>query len=204
MKFTPRKVVVAVLFVIAAAVLLLSRFSGADTGSATRPHTATTSSADAAPTASASPTHPPSDDGVNDGPPAPPARTAAAHDDDGGDPILINPTTQPDVREAATAFTAAWLNTYGQTAEAWRAALTPRVTPDLAGELAYADPVSVPGNAKAGTPVAVTAEGDLFNAAVPVDDATTKGKTLGELRLTIVKRSGKWLVSEIDWKGAGQ
>lgn len=208
MKITRRKVTTAVLIAVAGAVLLVSRFAGGDTSSPTLARTNDGPSSSTAPSgATAAPSTPPppsSDDGVNNAPPPKPTGTAPDHDEDGGDPILVDPTNQPDVREAATAFTAAWLNTYGKTAEAWRAALTPRVTPDLAGDLAYADPDSVPVAAQAGTPVAVSAEGDLFNATIPVTETTAKPKTLGELRLTIVKRGDRWLVSEIDWQGAGQ
>lgn len=141
---------------------------------------------------------------------ATPGRSAASsstapHDDEHGDgtddtaPVLVQPTSNPPVQEAATQFTAAWLNTYGQTAESWRASLTERVTDDLAADLAAADPGTVPAGAKTG-PVDVTVQGSLYGADAPIVTNDAARKPLGTLHLTLVQRAGAWLVSEIDWE----
>jgi hypothetical protein len=130
------------------------------------------------------------------------SKPATNDGDDGADddtaPVLVQPTTQADVKQAATEFVAAWLNTYGQTPQAWRQALLPRVTADLGTDLADADPGSVPAAAKAG-PVTITSQGVLATAdAVVLRDDATHTK-LGVLHLTVVDEHGTHLISEIDW-----
>lgn len=140
--------------------------------------------------------------------PSPTTKPTAATTDDGDDgaegtPILVEPTKKADVQEAGTQFAAAWLNTFGQSPENWRAGITSRATPDLAADLADADPASVPAGGRVAGTVGVTAEGSLYNVAAPVVTADNKKQPLGTLTLTMVNAGGKWLVSEIDWKAAG-
>lgn len=189
---TARKVLIGSFIAVVIGLVLANRLSGADTSTVTTvappPVTAAASSSSAAPAPapSAVDDHGDGDDGVSSDPPA-----------------TITPTDRPDVREAATSFTAAWLNTYNRTAEAWRATLTDRVTDDLAADLAYADPQTVPAGAKVGTPVQVTVEGSLFNAKAPVVEATPQAKPIGALHLTLVRAGATtWLISEIDWRAA--
>lgn len=128
-------------------------------------------------------------------------RSAPADDDDGvgGDPApALVPTDQPDVKEAATQFAAAWLNAHGQDENTWRTNLNGRITEELAAALADADPDTVPAGARAGT-VTVTAQGSLLGADAPIVTADAKRTPLGTLHLTLVQRNHTWLVSEIDW-----
>jgi len=193
MKFTARQILIAVAVVAVAGMLLVSRFSGGTSGVAIQaPAAPGNSSTEASPDPSV--------------PAAPSSGTPTTDEhDDGADddaPILVTPTTKPDVREAGIQFAAAWLNTYGQNPASWRAGLTPRVTPDLAEDLAYADPESVPAGGRVADPVTVTAEGALFNVDAPVVTADTKAQPLGILNLTLLNAGGKWLVSEIDWQAS--
>lgn len=113
-------------------------------------------------------------------------------------PPRREPTENEAVEQAAASFAAAWLNTFGKTPQQWRDALTPRVTADLAEQLAIADPATVPTSAKVSGDLKVTTEGDLFNADVPIA-ATDGTRKIGDLNLTLVQRGGKYLVTEIDW-----
>lgn len=194
MKFTARQVMLAAVASVALVVLLISRFSGSSASDVTRPQpagTATSTTADQPTTVQ---------------PSAAPAEDEHGHEE--GEltseppPIMINPTQQPDVKEAAISFTAAWLNTYGQTPEAWRASLTQRVTRELADELALADPATVPAVAKAGSDVKVTSEGSLFHAATPVIEVSPEAKLIGTLDLTVIRKDNRWVISEIDWQVA--
>lgn len=167
--------------------VLLSRSCGSSPSGVPTNPAAPTVTVTAEPTATptvAATSEPPGEDGPAVDPPAGP-----------------QPTTNPEVQEAATAFTAAWLNTYGQTAENWRRALYPRVTPDLVQDLTLADPASVPTAGRVvDEGVVVTVEGSLLNADAPIISGVTR-KPIGSLRLTLVAAGGgKWLVSEIDWR----
>jgi len=134
--------------------------------------------------------------------PAPTGSKTTSSGDDGTDdtpPVLVQPTTQPGVKETASAFAAAWLNTFGKNAETWRYGLNAYLTADEATALANADPESVPAGCRVGT-VTVTQQGDLHGADVQVVTDETTPKAQGTLTLTMVQRNGSWLVSEIDWK----
>lgn len=127
--------------------------------------------------------------------------TTPADGDDGADdtaPVLVQPTDRPDVKQAATQFAAAWLNTYGQSPASWRQALLTRVTTDLGTDLADADPASVPSGAAVGL-VTVGQQESLLSADADVLRTDTHAK-LGVLRLTLVDQHGTWLISEIDWE----
>lgn len=195
---TPRPVIVGVIVVAALALILTSRFSGGGGDPAAAPASSssgTSISIGGDPVA------------VDAGQPSTqPSTTAtdAPGDDDGvasDPPGLVVPTTAPDVEEAAEAFAAAWLNTFNKKPEAWRAALLPRVTADLAEDLSYADPDKVPHGGKAAQ-AKVTVDGALHNADIPVAAAAGKPDTLGTLHLTLVDTDGTWLVSAIDWEDA--
>jgi hypothetical protein len=123
--------------------------------------------------------------------------------DDGTDdaPVMVEPTEQPDVQEAAAQFAAAWLNAYGQSAQQWRDGLTARMTDDLVTEMAMADPKTVPAGAKVGE-VNTTVQGALLGADVTIVTDAAKPEPVGMLRLTLVEKDRSWLVTEIDWEAA--
>jgi hypothetical protein len=190
--------------VAAAGVVLILRFAphGAPAGTATHVDAgsvAAVASASTGPAATLPPSRGPSGTPTSN----PGARTSATvPDNDGADntaPVLVQPTTQADVQETATAFTAAWLNTYHVDPAVWRADLLNRVTPDLAEDLADADPATVPAGAKTGK-VTVTRQEDLYGATAPIVAADGTNTPLGTLELTVVQRNGVWLISAIDWE----
>lgn len=199
----PRKLLICGVVVGLASLLLVSRCLPASS-SAVPTSPANTANTSASPRVT-SPTTPDPAAGSNGATGSRPSGDDRSHGDDGlvgTPPIMVQPTQQPDVRETAADFAAAWLNTYGQSAETWRATLVPRVTPDLAASLTTADPASVPAAGRVGNPIAVTAEGGLYNAAVPVVRAAGAAPgPAGTLRLTLIRGAGgRWVVSEIDWQ----
>lgn len=134
--------------------------------------------------------------------PSSPRTTAADDGDDGiGDAPTTQPTIDPAATETATAFTAAWLNTLNHTDSQWRNGLFPYVTADLAGELLYADPETVPDGGHVGT-VKLGHDGQLLTADVQIVTAAGPRATLGTLHLAIVPRDHDWLISAIDWAGS--
>jgi hypothetical protein len=188
---TPRKILIGLVVLVAAILLLTNRFAAGDPGGvATVPAPpAVSDQASAEPSSSAADTHVAGDgdDGVHEDP-----------------PILVKPSAAPNTKEAALSFSAAWLNTYGQSAATWRSKLVTRVTPDLAEALAVAEPSTVPGGGKVGAGSVIASAGVLTTATIPVVAATAKGEELGTLTLVLVNTRGTWLVSEIDWEQAGR
>ena len=132
-----------------------------------------------------------------------PASAATTADDGAGDApaTTVTATVDPAATEAATAFGAAWLNTYKRTAQQWQQGLTPRVTKDLAADLAGADPVTVPAGGRVGT-VKMSLDAQVTVADVQVIAAAGPATTLGVLHLSLVHRSAGWRISEIDWTAA--
>lgn len=197
MKLTARQTMIVLLVAAAAVVLLVTRFTSREpSGVPIRVTTDTTDAAAASPTSEPAATAPSSAAATAESPE--PVATGDAEDGTDDAPA-IRPTTSPAAQEAATAFAAAWLNTYGRTPQTWRASITPRVTPDLAADLADADPGSVPAGGRVG-PVNVNVDGSLLTADVDVVAAAGNPETLGALHLTLVTTRGAWLVSEIDWE----
>lgn len=193
---TPRRVVAALLTAVAGAVLLFHVFSGG--GGAGRP-------AQLAPTPSAVTSTAPTT--------AAPAPTTAPpavedHTDDGvADtvPPPINPTEQMQVREAAAAFAAVWLNAFGQSKEQWHTAVAKRVTEEQATALAGVEPRGQVPVGYVGDKVEPVLEGSLWTAIVPILDRRG-GTEIGKLSLVVVLatnatfREAQWLISEIDWE----
>jgi hypothetical protein len=161
-----------------------------DTGTVTVPHTVN-DSGPAATSAAAEPSAPAT---------AHTTTTTTGGDDGVGSQPPATATPDPAAKEAATAFTAAWLNTYQRTEDQWRAGILPRVTEDLAGELQDADPATVPAGGRVGT-VTAGLDGQLTVADVQVVTDGGPKRPLGTLHLSIVSRDGNWLISEIDWAG---
>ncbi len=145
--------------------------------------------------------------------------TPTTADDDGAN--VPSPTAQPDpIRDAAVTFVAAWLNTWPQTAESWRANLTevdpftrqPQwVTVELAATIldpaAPMDPETVPvGVMSPFVPPKVTLVADgIADVAILVVDQTMDRQhptPLGTVTVTMVERGRRWLTSEIDWSPA--
>jgi hypothetical protein len=111
--------------------------------------------------------------------------------DDGA--ISATPTANPDervVRDAATAFTAAWLRR-DLSAAAWHMGIAKLATASLAASLDGVDPSSVPATRVTGTPV-VLMRGELYaQVTITVDTGT--------LRLGLSKQGNQWLVDSVDW-----
>lgn len=140
--------------------------------------------------------------GADTSSPAQTGQTTGDGGDDGvGDPAPATATIDPAAKEAATAFTAAWLNTYNVNPEQWRAGVIPRVTADVADDLADADPETVPDGGRVGT-VKMSLDSQLTVADVTVIAAAGPAATLGTVHLSVVKQDGTWLISEIDWAAA--
>lgn len=120
-----------------------------------------------------------------------------AGDDDGGDgaadvPAIAAPAPADitAAQAAATAFTAAWLNTTNKSPDQWRADLAGYVTPALANALADADPGTVPVG-QIGSPITVTVGADrLAHVTIPIT-------TGGAVTVTVVL-DGHPLVSDVD------
>ena len=204
MRFTPRKIAVCVVLGVVAVLLLLNRVSHHDgaggSGAVDQSSTAASTAVDDGdiPIATNSLTAAPRSGSA---PAAKPHSSATGAGDDGTDdtgPVLVQPTSRPDVQRAAADFVAAWLNTYGQSAQSWRQSLLPRVTAGLAADLADADPASVPAAATTGQ-VTVNQQESLVTADATVLRDDTKRAKLGVLSLTLLNEHGTWLVSQIDW-----
>jgi hypothetical protein len=107
------------------------------------------------------------------------------------------PSTSPGSatpQTVATKFATAWLRHTGVTAAAWRASLAALSTERLDGELADADPQTVPADRITG-PVALTDHAASFvEADVPTD--------AGTLTLSLLATGGRWQVDAIDWEPA--
>jgi len=197
-KMTLRRVALVSLLALLALLALVAQLDGGDGGRQDQlvplPPTVT---ATATPGVTASPTVSPSPS-VDD------------HGHDGDDGVAGNgpatPTPPPDVREAAAACGAAWLNAYTQTPEQWHEALAKRVTSDLAAELAGVDPRDqVPVGRTDDGKVEVTAVGSVWEATVPIVDRPG-GARLGVLTVTVRRatnatfRTDQWLISELGWE----
>ncbi len=193
---TPRHIMILAALVLVCFGVLVSRFGGTATSTGGVPRPAGPGSTSSPTAARPSPT-------VGDVSSQPPAVDEhAAEGDDGADdpaPVLVQPTSAPDAREVATAFTAAWLNTANRNAQTWRDGILPSVTSDLAVELAEADPASVPAGAKT-TDVTVTRQGSLVGARAPIVTADAQRRPLGTLTLTLLRFGNAWRISEIDWE----
>lgn len=200
-RLTPRQILLGLAVVVVLLVLIINRFGRNDPAGIAQTTTGggnATAAAGDLPftTVSSLPTAEPS----SSSPTAKP-HTSTAADNDGaaGDPpVLVQPTNRPDVQQAAAEFTAAWLNTFGQSREAWRQGLLPRVTAELAAELADADPGTVPAGALAGK-ATVTQQESLVTADVDVLRDDAKHAKIGVLTLTMLKQHNAWLASQIDW-----
>ena len=107
------------------------------------------------------------------------------------------PSTSPGSatpQAVATTFATDWLRHAGVTAARWRAALAALSTDRLDGELADADPQTVPADRITG-PVTLTDHAASFVVAnVPTD--------AGTLTLSLLATGGRWQVDAIDWAPA--
>lgn len=124
-----------------------------------------------------------------------PGTPPAGDDDDGAADVPATAAPAPaDVtaaRTAATAFTAAWLNTTNKSPDQWRADLAGYITAALANDLAAADPGTVPAG-QIGSPITVTVGADrLAHVTIPIT-------TGGAVTVTVVL-GGHPLVSDVDW-----
>jgi hypothetical protein len=107
------------------------------------------------------------------------------------------PSTSPGTatpQTVATRFATAWLRHTGVTAAAWRSSLDELSTDRLDGELADADPQTVPADRITG-PITLTNHAASFvEADIPTDSGT--------LTLSLLATGGRWQVDAIDWEPA--
>jgi hypothetical protein len=121
--------------------------------------------------------------------------------DDGSDDISDQPaviTAGPaDPREAAVQLLVKILNSQGKTPEVWRAGFRSLVTPQLAGELAEADPANVPVG-QVGDRITVAPGGDqLAIVTIPIVTGPDQA-VVATAKLTMTGVSHRWLGSELD------
>jgi len=108
---------------------------------------------------------------------APNVPVASGSPDDGAvtTPSPVAPLTSPGAakpQKVATQFATAWLHHTGVTAKDWLASLTPYVTDRLAGQLADADPQTVPASRITGSIAITPHAADWVEIAVPMDGGT--------------------------------
>ncbi len=109
-------------------------------------------------------------------------------------PTLKQPATGQDAVAVATAFAENWIDK-DRSAAAWRNSLRPLSTTTLTGELAGADPISVPAQRLSG-PASTEVHAETSADVIFPTDA-------GKLRLRLVLvAEGRWLVDGIDWERA--
>jgi hypothetical protein len=112
-------------------------------------------------------------------------------------PALQPPSTSPGAatpQTVATRFAKAWLRHTGVTAAAWRSSLTALSTDRLDGELADADPQTVPADRITGSIALTDHVASFVEADVPTDGGT--------LTLSLLATGGRWQVDAIDWEPA--
>ena len=125
--------------------------------------------------------------------------TASGLPDDGGvdSSAPVPPSTSPGAatpQTVATDFTTAWLHHIGVSGAAWLKAVDRYATERLVGQLADADPQTVPANRITG-PLAVTDHSASWvEVAVPTD--------AGTLTLSLLADQGRWQVDAVDWNPA--
>ena len=127
---------------------------------------------------------------------APNVPVASGSPDDGAvtTPSPVAPLTSPGAakpQKVATEFATAWLHHTGVTAKDWLASLTPYVTDRLAGQLADADPQTVPASRITGSIAITSHAADWVEIAVPMDGGT--------LDLSLRATGGRWAVDTVDW-----
>ena len=120
-----------------------------------------------------------------------------------GNDSVVNIDPSPSLKQqangqtalsVATTFAENWINK-NRTASAWRSALQPLSTKTLTGELAQADPISVPAERFTG-PATVEVHAETSADVIFPADA-------GKLRLGLIfVAEGRWLVDGIDWERA--
>jgi hypothetical protein len=124
-----------------------------------------------------------------------PLPSATGPSDDGSValPSAVPPVTSPGAatpQEVAREFADAWLRT-DVSAAAWRSALDTHATARLAGELADADPQTVPATRVTGAFALTEHTSSWVEVAIPMDSGT--------LRLSLLAHDGVWAVDTVDW-----
>jgi len=130
---------------------------------------------------------------LTDGKATLPAATGPSDDGSVAVPSVVPPVTSPGAatpQKVASEFAAAWLRT-GISAGAWRAALDAHATQRLAGELADADPQTVPATRVTGALAVTEHTSSWVEVAIPMDTGT--------LRLSLLAHDGVWAVDTVDW-----
>jgi hypothetical protein len=113
-----------------------------------------------------------------------------------GDDAQVAPTPSAyldndEVRDAASAFTAAWLQR-SLTPVEWHKALVPLSTDQLAASLEGVDPLVVPATRVVGE-VTITLRSELYSqVSIPVDS--------GVVELGLLKGNSGWRVDSVDWQ----
>lgn len=181
--------ITAALILVGLAVLIFvvrSLTSGHDAGTPTAAPTAAVSSS---PTGVAAAT--PTPVGQSTTPASPAGPPADADNDEPAPATPAASTLLTAAQDQAEQFTARWLNTTNKTPGQWRADLTDLVTPELADQLADADPGTVPVGQIGAPVVAVQTGSGLAQVKVPIT-------TGGTLTLTVTLGTHP-LISDIDW-----
>jgi len=122
-----------------------------------------------------------------------PSATGPSDDGSVAVPSPVGPVTSPGAatpQKVADDFVTAWLRT-NVSATAWRAALTAHSTTRLAGELADADPQTVPATRVTGPFAFTDHTASWVEVAIPMDSGT--------LRLSLLAHDGVWAVDTVDW-----
>ena len=126
------------------------------------------------------------------GEPALPSVTPSAGDD--GRLVSAapsDPAQDAEIRDAALAFTTAWLRR-DLASEEWHGTLAPLSTAPHAQSLESVDPSGVPATRVVGE-VTIPLRSDLYaQVSVPVDS--------GVLELGLLHEDGRWLVDSVDWQ----
>lgn len=128
----------------------------------------------------------------------PPARPPVTADPTEGDDAAVAPapsrlTDEPVVLSTAAQFAAAWLR-QDLSASAWHAGIAPFATQSLAQRLAGVDPAAVPASRILGEPQLALRAASYAQVVLAVDSGT--------LRLSLVRRDGRWWVDGVDWDRA--
>lgn len=125
--------------------------------------------------------------------------TASVPPDDGdvGSPAPVPPSTSPGAatpQTVATEFTTAWLHHMGVSSAAWLKAVDTHATERLIGQLADADPQTVPASRITGPLLVTDHSASWVEVAVPTDTGT--------LTLSLLADRGRWKVDAVDWNPA--
>lgn len=126
-----------------------------------------------------------------------PSASGAPDDGDVGSSAPVPPSTSPGAatpQTIATEFTTAWLHHTGISSAGWLKAVDKHATERLIGQLAGADPQTVPATQITGPLTLTDHSASWVEVLVPTDTGT--------LRLSLLADQGQWKVDAVDWDPA--